>query len=43
MLNSRLFALAIAFCCWVSTQATGQAPTPNGMGEGGRLEAIPIA
>ena len=30
MLNARLFALAIAICCWASTQATGQAPAPNG-------------
>jgi len=31
MLNARLFALAIAICCWASTQATGQAPAPNGI------------
>jgi hypothetical protein len=30
MLNARLFVLAIAICCWASTQATGQAPPPNG-------------
>ncbi len=30
MLNARLFALAIAFYCWASTQAIGQAPAPNG-------------
>jgi hypothetical protein len=30
MLNARLFALAIAICCWESTQATGQALAPNG-------------
>jgi len=30
MLNARLFALAIAICCWASTQATGQAPAPSG-------------
>ena len=30
MLNARLFALAIAICCWASTQAAGQTPAPNG-------------
>ena len=29
-LNARPFALAIAICCWASTQASGQALAPNG-------------
>ncbi len=30
MLSARFLALAIAICCWASTQAAGQAPAPNG-------------
>ena len=43
MLNARLFALAIAICCWASTQAAGQAPAPNGNAKAAAWKASRLA